>query len=151
MTFNLTPLQLLPTLFSLLFTVWYVMCVCTYVLAFPLHYSLSPTDAKLATCSDDGTVRIFDFIRCSEEFILRGKIYSDCQLSRKRERGLCCQLKLTAADFVETHVIKLSLRPSLSLVFDFLYKWLKTGCRRRPGTGAFQPTLSAKILEGLSL
>ena len=34
--------------------------------------SLSPTDAKLATCSDDGTVRIFDFIRCSEEFILRG-------------------------------------------------------------------------------
>eukprot|EP00731_Ephydatia_muelleri_P015099 Em0008g819a len=34
--------------------------------------NLSPTDAKLATCSDDGTVRIFDFIRCSEEFILRG-------------------------------------------------------------------------------
>jgi len=37
-----------------------------------LLYSLSPTDTKLATCSDDGTVRIFDFIRCSEEFILRG-------------------------------------------------------------------------------
>ena len=48
------------------------MCVCV-LLPPPLHYILSPTDAKLATCSDDGTVRIFDFIRCSEEFILRGK------------------------------------------------------------------------------
>jgi polyadenylation factor subunit 2 len=26
----------------------------------------------LATCSDDGTVRVFDFLRSSEEFILRG-------------------------------------------------------------------------------
>lgn len=34
--------------------------------------SFSPTDAKLATCSDDGTVRVFDFLRSSEEFILRG-------------------------------------------------------------------------------
>lgn len=34
--------------------------------------SLSPTDAKLATCSDDGTVRTFDFVHCSEEYILRG-------------------------------------------------------------------------------
>lgn len=34
--------------------------------------SLSPTDVKLATGSDDGTIRTFDFIRCSEEFILRG-------------------------------------------------------------------------------
>ena len=52
------------------------MCVCMLLPPPPLHYSLSPTDAKLATCSDDGTVRIFDFIRCSEEFILRGK-YSE--------------------------------------------------------------------------
>ena len=34
--------------------------------------SFSPTDSKLATSSVDGTVRIFDFISCSEEFILRG-------------------------------------------------------------------------------
>ncbi|KAL6432889.1 hypothetical protein ACFW04_006322 [Cataglyphis niger] len=34
--------------------------------------SFSPTDHKLATCSDDGTVRIWDFLRCHEERILRG-------------------------------------------------------------------------------
>ena len=34
--------------------------------------SLSPLDSKLATCSDDGTIRTFDFVQCSEEFILRG-------------------------------------------------------------------------------
>ncbi|RXN23338.1 pre-mRNA 3 end processing WDR33-like protein [Labeo rohita] len=32
----------------------------------------SPTDNKFATCSDDGTVRIWDFLRCHEERILRG-------------------------------------------------------------------------------
>ena len=37
-----------------------------------LGLSFSPTDTKLATCSDDGTVRIWDFIRSAEEFILRG-------------------------------------------------------------------------------
>lgn len=36
------------------------------------YSSFSPTDTKLATCSEDGTVRTFDFIRCAEEFILRG-------------------------------------------------------------------------------
>uniref|UniRef100_A0A096LSQ7 pre-mRNA 3' end processing protein WDR33 n=1 Tax=Poecilia formosa TaxID=48698 RepID=A0A096LSQ7_POEFO len=30
------------------------------------------TDNKFATCSDDGTVRIWDFLRCHEERILRG-------------------------------------------------------------------------------
>ncbi|KAK5889684.1 hypothetical protein CesoFtcFv8_015667 [Champsocephalus esox] len=34
--------------------------------------SFSPTDNKFATCSDDGTVRIWDFMRCHEERILRG-------------------------------------------------------------------------------
>ncbi|XP_011261997.1 uncharacterized protein LOC105254794 [Camponotus floridanus] len=34
--------------------------------------SFSPTDHKLATCSDDGTVRVWDFLRCHEERILRG-------------------------------------------------------------------------------
>jgi len=34
--------------------------------------SFSPTDAKFATCSDDGTVRIFDFFTCTEERVLRG-------------------------------------------------------------------------------
>ena len=36
-------------------------------------YSFSSTDQKLASCSDDGTVRIWDFVRCHEERILRGK------------------------------------------------------------------------------
>nr|KAG5689276.1 hypothetical protein BaRGS_005284 [Batillaria attramentaria] len=34
--------------------------------------SFCPTDSKFATCSDDGTVRIWDFLRCHEEKILRG-------------------------------------------------------------------------------
>ncbi|XP_070560840.1 pre-mRNA 3' end processing protein WDR33-like [Ptychodera flava] len=34
--------------------------------------SFCPTDNKFATCSDDGTVRIWDFLRCHEERILRG-------------------------------------------------------------------------------
>jgi len=46
------------------------------VMLYEIYYSfsLSPMDTKLATCSDDGTIRTFDFIQCSEEFILRGKI-----------------------------------------------------------------------------
>ncbi|XP_065060829.1 uncharacterized protein LOC135688058 [Rhopilema esculentum] len=32
----------------------------------------SPTDNKFATCSDDGTVKIWDFYRCQEERVLRG-------------------------------------------------------------------------------
>ena len=36
--------------------------------------SFSPSDHKLATCSDDGTVRIWDFIRCYEEKVLRGEL-----------------------------------------------------------------------------
>uniref|UniRef100_A0A914WSN5 Uncharacterized protein n=1 Tax=Plectus sambesii TaxID=2011161 RepID=A0A914WSN5_9BILA len=34
--------------------------------------SFAPTDVKLATASDDGTARVWDFARCSEERILRG-------------------------------------------------------------------------------
>ncbi|XP_033125411.1 pre-mRNA 3' end processing protein WDR33-like [Anneissia japonica] len=34
--------------------------------------TFSPTDSKFATCSDDGSVRVFDFFRCHEERILRG-------------------------------------------------------------------------------
>ena len=33
---------------------------------------MCPTDTKFATCSDDGTIRIWDFFRCTEERILRG-------------------------------------------------------------------------------
>ena len=35
-------------------------------------HSFCPTDQKYATCSDDGTVRVWDFLRCHEERILRG-------------------------------------------------------------------------------
>ena len=34
--------------------------------------SFSPTDAKFASCSDDGTVRVWDFFSCQEERVLRG-------------------------------------------------------------------------------
>ncbi|KAL0277592.1 UNVERIFIED_CONTAM: hypothetical protein PYX00_004826 [Menopon gallinae] len=34
--------------------------------------SFSPTDQKLVSCSDDGTLRIWDFARCHEEKVLRG-------------------------------------------------------------------------------
>ena len=34
--------------------------------------SFSPTDAKFTSCSDDRTVRIFDFVTCKEESILQG-------------------------------------------------------------------------------
>eukprot|EP00040_Diaphanoeca_grandis_P015724 m.80586 g.80586 ORF g.80586 m.80586 type:complete len:708 (+) comp25324_c0_seq1:186-2309(+) len=34
--------------------------------------SFAPTDKKFATCSDDGTVRIFDFKTAKEEQVLRG-------------------------------------------------------------------------------
>uniref|UniRef100_A0A182YGC8 WD_REPEATS_REGION domain-containing protein n=1 Tax=Anopheles stephensi TaxID=30069 RepID=A0A182YGC8_ANOST len=33
---------------------------------------ISPSDAKFASCSDDGTVRVWDFLRCQEERVLRG-------------------------------------------------------------------------------
>lgn len=36
-------------------------------------HSFSPSDQKFATGSDDGTVRIWDFYRCYEEKVLRGK------------------------------------------------------------------------------
>lgn len=35
-------------------------------------YSFSPSDTKFVTCSDDGTVRVWDFLRCTEEKVLRG-------------------------------------------------------------------------------
>jgi polyadenylation factor subunit 2 len=34
--------------------------------------SFSPTDSKFASCSDDGTIRIWDFQKCYEERVLRG-------------------------------------------------------------------------------
>ena len=34
--------------------------------------SFAPTDAKFASCSDDGTVRVWDFFTCVEERVLRG-------------------------------------------------------------------------------
>lgn len=37
-----------------------------------LPLSFCPTDSKFVTASDDGTVRVWDFLRCHEEKILRG-------------------------------------------------------------------------------
>ena len=38
--------------------------------------SFSPTTAKFASCSDDGTVRVWDFGRCALEKTLRGAWFS---------------------------------------------------------------------------
>ncbi|KAH9499370.1 WD repeat-containing protein 33 [Bulinus truncatus] len=43
------------------------MCLLSFFLS-----SFCPSDTKFASCSDDGTVRIWDFMRCHEERILRG-------------------------------------------------------------------------------
>ena len=37
-------------------------------------YSFCPTDTKFVSSSDDGTVRVWDFLRCYEEKILRGML-----------------------------------------------------------------------------
>lgn len=37
------------------------------------RYSFSPTDNKFVSCSDDGTVRLWDFVTCNEERIFRGE------------------------------------------------------------------------------
>ena len=42
------------------------------VLFFLFPYSFAPSDNKFTTCSDDGTVRIWDFQKCHEEKTLRG-------------------------------------------------------------------------------
>ena len=42
--------------------------------SFVFWYSFCPSDSKFATCSDDGTVRIWDFMKCHEEKILRGML-----------------------------------------------------------------------------
>lgn len=47
-----------------------------YICLLSFLHSFCPTDAKFASSSDDGTVRIWDFMRCHEEKILRGTIYS---------------------------------------------------------------------------
>ena len=41
---------------------------------FVIYSRFSPTDNKFASCSDDGTVKIWDFYRCQEERVLRGSI-----------------------------------------------------------------------------
>lgn len=43
------------------------------------HHSFCPTDSKYASCSDDGTVRVWDFLHCHEERVLRG-MFIDCFL-----------------------------------------------------------------------
>lgn len=57
------------------FVSWYLINFYGDVL-FPLFfwYSFCPSDSKFATCSDDGTVRIWDFMKCHEEKILRGML-----------------------------------------------------------------------------
>lgn len=35
--------------------------------------SFCPTDNKFTSCSDDGTVRVFDFATCKEERVLKGR------------------------------------------------------------------------------
>ena len=51
----------------------FVMKLSTMEPFLSVYLSFCPTDQKFASCSDDGTVRIWDFLRCHEERILRGK------------------------------------------------------------------------------
>lgn len=39
---------------------------------FVVLYRFSPNDTKFASCSDDSFIRIFDFMKCTEERELRG-------------------------------------------------------------------------------
>lgn len=45
----------------------------TLIKCLPLFCSFSPSDNKFASCSDDGTLKVWDFLRCQEEKVLRGK------------------------------------------------------------------------------
>lgn len=70
------PLLFIAQRSVLFFPVWDAQITCEMLTSFPCcvssRNSFSPTDNKFATCSDDGTVRIWDFLRCHEERILRG-------------------------------------------------------------------------------
>lgn len=48
-------------------------------------FSFSPSDNKFVTCSDDGTLRIWDFFRYQEERVLRGKSL-DLSLSSSEDK-----------------------------------------------------------------
>lgn len=52
-------------------------------------HSFSPSDNKFATCSDDGTLRVFDFYRCVEERILRGESIPQFNLVPRRKTIKC--------------------------------------------------------------
>lgn len=51
--------------------IWMALCTCVH-----LSGSFCPNDSKLITCSDDSTVRVWDFVHCHEEKVLRGKLWS---------------------------------------------------------------------------
>ncbi len=67
----LNPTQLTTSMFSLEGELIFFLALLPYC-TFTLR-SFSPTDTKFTTCADDGTVRVFDFMRCHEERVLRGK------------------------------------------------------------------------------
>lgn len=50
----------------------------------PVLFSFSPTDQKMVSCSDDGTLRVWDFARCHEERVLRGKYKKKLMKSKGR-------------------------------------------------------------------
>lgn len=54
-------------IYDVLWVLYVILCV--------LLFSFSPSDNKFVTCSDDGTLRIWDFFRYQEERILRGNVF----------------------------------------------------------------------------
>lgn len=78
--------------------------------------SFSPTDNKFATCSDDGTVRIWDFLRCHEERILRGMFSKKYWLEYFRKGKLfSCPIRTVQISFL-SKVWHHFLNPSESYV-----------------------------------
>ena len=66
-----------------------------------VFFSFGPTDAKFVTASDDGTVRVWDFLRCHEEHILRGH---GADVKQVQEAIYCVKkLQKVWLDFVKSY------------------------------------------------
>lgn len=68
------PLNTSPHVLFFVFRFRDIQHVAVYRIRINPQCSFSPTDSKFVSGSDDGTLRIWDFMRCQEERVLRGKL-----------------------------------------------------------------------------